>query len=192
MSALQAPARRLIPDARRLSPPRLPVPVNSLFFQLRALARRDVPEVLAIERACFSDPWGESAFDLALRSPRSFAVAAEYCGELCGYLIGEQEGGRVQVLNLCVDPRARRRGVATRLLNCVADQLRRRQRLVTIVSERNLPAQLFYRARGFRAVTILHRFWPSYGDDDAYLFEYRPGEIEGPFMPANRVAAYLG
>jgi ribosomal-protein-alanine N-acetyltransferase len=165
--------------------------LTSLFFNLRALTRRDLPDVLAIERASFSDAWSENDFDRVLRSPRSFAVVAEFEGELCGYLIGEQEGGRVQVLNLCVAPPARRRGVASSLVRRIARQLRGRQRLVTIVSERNLPAQLFYRSQEFRAVTILRCCWPAYSDDDAYLFEYRPGERSAPFMPANRIAAYL-
>ena len=163
--------------------------ITSLQFCVRALSRRDVPEALAIERACYSSPWGEADFDVVLRSPRSFALVAELDGELCGYLIGEQEAGRVQVLNLCVAARARRRGVASCLVHAVARQLRARQRLVTIVSERNLAAQLFFHSQGFHAVTILRRFWQS--ADDAYLFEYRHGEPTAPFMPANRVAAYL-
>ncbi|HET6878678.1 MAG TPA: GNAT family N-acetyltransferase [Pirellulales bacterium] len=163
--------------------------LTKLSHQVRPLARRDLADVLAIERACYCDPWSESDFDRILRSPRSFALAAEDRGELCGYLIGEREGGRVQLWNLCVDHRARRRGVATRLLRRVARQLRQGQRLMTIVSERNLPAQLFYRAQEFRAVSILRFFWSP--TDDAYLFEYRPGESAAPFLPANRVAAYL-
>ena len=165
--------------------------VASIPIRLRALNRRDLSDVLAIERASFSDAWQESDFDHVLRSPRAFAVVAEFDGEVCGYLIGEQEGGRVQVLNLCVAPLVRRRGVASSLVRRIARQLRGRQRLVTIVSERNLPAQLFYRSQEFRAVTVLRRCWPAYSDDDAYLFEYRPGERAAPFMPANRVAEYL-
>jgi ribosomal-protein-alanine N-acetyltransferase len=161
----------------------------SIPIQLRALTRRDLADVLAIERASFTDAWSEREFDLMLRSPRSFAFVAEMCEEVCGYLIGEQEGRRVQVHNLCVDPRARRRGVASSLIRRIARQLQGRQRLVTIVSERNVPAQLFYRSQGFHVVTILRRLRSS--TDDSYLFEYRPRERSAPFMPANRIAAYL-
>ena len=160
-------------------------------IRLRPLARRDLSDVLAIERASFAAPWCEADFDGLLRSRRGFALVADCEGELCGYLVGECEAGRVQVLNLAVDARARRRGVAGCLVRAVARQLQGRQRLVTIVSERNLAAQLFYRAQSFCAVTILRRFWPATGDD-AYLFEYRPGQRLAPFLPANRVAAYLG
>ena len=158
-------------------------------IRIRALARRDLPEVLAIERASFAAPWSEADFDGVLRCQRVFALAAECDGELCGYLVGECEGGRVQMLDLAVDVHARRRGVAARLVREVARQLHGRQRLVTIVGERNLAGQLFYRSQGFRAVTILQRLWQT--DEDGYLFEYRPGERHAPFMPANRVAAYL-
>ncbi|HVA51373.1 MAG TPA: GNAT family N-acetyltransferase [Pirellulales bacterium] len=163
---------------------------NSLCFHLRLLRRRDVPAMLTIERACFASPWGEADFAAALAPDRAFGLAAECHGDVCGYLIGEREGGRVQVLNLCVGPPARRRGVASLLVQAVAGRLRQQQRLVTIVGERNLPAQLFCRSQGFRAVTILRRYLPGTGDD-AYLFEYRPHAAAAPFMPANRVAAYL-
>lgn len=160
-------------------------------IELRALTRRDIPDVLAIERASFSDPWDESMFDAVLRSRRTFSIAAEHQGELCGYLVGEVEGRRVQVLNLCVDAPLRRRGVGSRLIGTLTRHLDPRQRLVAIVAEVNLPAQHFYRSRQFHAVSILRNLPAAGGQVDSYLFEYRPGERAAPYMPANRVAAYL-
>jgi ribosomal-protein-alanine N-acetyltransferase len=161
--------------------------LTTIPLELRTLTRRDIPDLLAIERASYSDPWGEATFDGVLRSSRSFAIAASLHGELRGYLIGEQEGGRAQILNLCVEAGARRRGVGSRLIAAVARHLRRRQRLVAIVAEMNVAAQLFYRSRQFHAVTILRHLRPEVTHPDAYLFEYRPGEFAAPFMPANRV-----
>jgi [ribosomal protein S18]-alanine N-acetyltransferase len=159
-------------------------------FHVRPLKRRDLPDVLAIERASFASPWRETDFDATLRLKHVFGLAAEIEGELCGYLLGETEGRRILVLNLCVEHGARRRGIATALIRAVTRQLRTGHRLVTIVGERNLAAQLFYRSQGFRAVTILRRLYDG-THDDAYLFEHRSGEGAAPFLPANRVAAYL-
>ena len=163
--------------------------LTSLLIKLRAVRRRDLPVMLAIERASFSSPWREADFEAALAPDRAFSLAAECEGELCGYLIGEQEGRRVQVLNLCVAQHRRRQGVGAQLVGAIAGRLNRRQRLVTIVNERNLAAQLFFRSQGFWAVTILRKFRSR--TDDAYLFEYRPNQTAAPFMPANRITAYL-
>jgi [ribosomal protein S18]-alanine N-acetyltransferase len=154
-----------------------PTPVvktNSLFFSLRAILRRDMPALLTIERASFTAPWREADFENALRRPCGFGLTAEFNGDVCGYLIGNVNGGRVNLCNLCVAPRTRRRGVATALVRAVTRELRRRQRLVTLVGERNVRAQIFFRSQGFRVVTIEHNYWPASGDD-AYHFEYRPG-----------------
>jgi ribosomal-protein-alanine N-acetyltransferase len=39
------------------------------------------------------------------------------------------------------------------------------------VRETNLPAQLFFRAAGFRAVTVLRDFYRD-SDEDAYLMQF--------------------
>ncbi|HJT35622.1 MAG TPA: GNAT family N-acetyltransferase [Pirellulales bacterium] len=158
---------------------------------IRWLRRRDLPDVLAIERASFAAPWSEADFDATLRRPYCFALAAEQSDALCGYLFGALDGKYVHLLNVAVAPGHRRRGVGSRLVDEVADRLRTSgRRLVVVLGERNLPAQLFYRAQGFRAVGVLRNFWNG-TRDDAYLFEHRPGERAAPFLPANRIAAYL-
>ena len=60
----------------------------------------------------------------------------------------------------------------------------RRDRLRTAVRETNLPAQLFFRTMGFRAVSVERNFYEE-SPEDAYLMEYRlqshsieVGEIE--------------
>lgn len=139
-------------------------------IQPRWLLRRDLPEVLAIERASFSAPWSECQFDGLLRRMECFGLVAEIPDGVCGYLIGAIDREQVQLLNLAVAPRWRRHGIGSRLLTSLVDRLATPRRLVTVVSERNLAAQLFLRARGLRATRILHGHW-SGTPDDAYLFE---------------------
>ncbi|MGH7192034.1 MAG: GNAT family N-acetyltransferase [Candidatus Saccharimonadales bacterium] len=168
-------------------------------LNIRWLRRRDLPDVLAIERASFAAPWSEADFDATLRRPYCFGLAAERCQSqrhsqwqsLCGYLLGAVDGKYVHLLNLAVAPDCRRRGIGSRLLSEVTERLSASgRRLVVVLGERNVPAQLFYRAQGFRAVGVLRDFWNG-TRDDAYLLEHRPGELSAPFLPANRIAAYL-
>lgn len=149
-------------------------------IQLRPLTRLDLPDVLAIERSSFSDPWDEALFDNIMRSRRTLAIAADLQGELCGYLVGEVEGRCVQVLNLCVDAPARRRGVGGRLVSGVTRCLDRRMRCVAIVAEANLPAQLLYRSQAFRATAILRDVRAGCANPDSYWFEYGPRERAAP------------
>ena len=160
-------------------------------LHIRWLRRLDLPDVLEIERASFAAPWSEADFDATLRRPYCFGLAAEQWQSLCGYLLGALDGKYVHLLNMAVAPVHRRRGVGSRLLAEVVDRLRPSgRRLMAVLGERNVPAQLFYRAHGFRAVGVLRDFWNG-TRDDAYLFEHRPGERAAPFLPANRIAAYL-
>jgi len=47
----------------------------------------------------------------------------------------------------------------------------RRSRIVLEVRERNLPAQLFFRSLGYRAISVLKDFYQD-TTEDAYLMEY--------------------
>jgi ribosomal-protein-alanine N-acetyltransferase len=59
------------------------------------------------------------------------------------------------------------------------------------IRETNLPAQLFFRAAGFRAVSVLRSFYAD-TPEDAYLmqFRYRPAEME--MVPGGRVTRLAG
>jgi ribosomal-protein-alanine N-acetyltransferase len=47
----------------------------------------------------------------------------------------------------------------------------RRDRILLEVRERNLPAQLFFRALGYRAISVLKDFYQD-TTEDAYLMQY--------------------
>jgi ribosomal-protein-alanine N-acetyltransferase len=59
----------------------------------------------------------------------------------------------------------------------------RRKGLLLEIRERNMTAQLFFRACGFTAVSVMRDFYED-TDEDAYLFQYKlpvtaPAECEG-------------
>jgi ribosomal-protein-alanine N-acetyltransferase len=76
----------------------------------------DAPALVALERACFGDPWAESSFREALETPWTFGLVADDGGRIVGYLIGRDVAGSGEVLNVAVDPGQRRSGIATTLL----------------------------------------------------------------------------
>ena len=93
-------------------------------------------------------------FREALVPPAGFGLVAEARGALLGYLIGRRLGDDGEILNLAVLPSARRRGVATALLEAALEQLRLAGVTAVFleVRESNRGAQALYLRRGFRVI----------------------------------------
>jgi len=50
-----------------------------------------------------------------------------------------------------------------------------------------MPAQLFFREMGFRAITVLRGFYDE-NEEDAYVMEYKR-MVEKTVLPINRISA---
>jgi ribosomal-protein-alanine N-acetyltransferase len=164
-----------------------------LHVHIRWLIRRDLPEVLAIERASFEFPWSEREFTQCLSRPNCVGMVAQYEEQIVGYMIYELGKSKIHLLNLAVAPSLRRRGIGSQMVAKLISKLNpeRRNKISLEVRETNLPAQLFFRANGFRAVSILHNFYED-SPEDAYLMQFVLGPERTPegFLPINRIARY--
>ncbi|NBU40600.1 MAG: ribosomal-protein-alanine N-acetyltransferase [Planctomycetia bacterium] len=137
------------------------------------MIRRDMPDVLAIEHEAFEFPWSEEDFTRSLRQRTCIGMVAEYADSVVAFMIYELHRTRLHVLNFAVLRSHRRLGIGTQMLRRLIAKLapERRSRIVLEVRETNLPAQLFFRAAGFRAVTVLRDFYRD-SDEDAYLMQF--------------------
>ncbi|HXK60336.1 MAG TPA: ribosomal protein S18-alanine N-acetyltransferase [Acidobacteriota bacterium] len=110
----------------------------------------DLPEVLAIERASFSDPWPESAFMQGLSCTTCYSRVSRTDGHISGYLIAYLNGPELHIANIAVSPAFRRQGVAKKLLG---DALHNSNlgctRAVLDVRESNYSAINLYLGLGF-------------------------------------------
>jgi ribosomal-protein-alanine N-acetyltransferase len=138
---------------------------------VRWCIRRDFPAVMRIERASFAAPWTEDEFLTVLRRRNCIPLVAERNERILGYVVYRLEDAGLTVLNLAVDPDCRRCGVGWQLMLKLAAKLdsHRRDWIDATVSERNLPAHLFFRACAFRAVETLPG---EYGVDAGYRFRF--------------------
>ena len=157
---------------------------------VRWMVRRDLPEVIAIEQACFEFPWCEEDFLACLRQRNCIGMVAEHEGRVVGFMIYEVPKNRIHLLNIATAPEHRRCGVAEQMVRKLVGKLanQKRSKIVLEVRETNLPALLFFRALDFRATNILRNFYEEMSED-AYLMQYRvPAEQTQPeYVPLNRI-----
>lgn len=165
-----------------------------LNVEIRWLIRRDMNEVLQIERDSFENAWSEEDFLCCLRQRNCIGMVAEHEGQVVGFVIYELHKARLRVLNIAVAVSFRRQGVGTQLIQRLVEKLsqQRRQEILLEVRESNLPAQLFYKSLGFLAVCVLRRYYDD-TEEDAYVMRYRLFETNRNvplFLLRNRISEY--
>jgi ribosomal-protein-alanine N-acetyltransferase len=166
---------------------------SDIRVHIRWMIRRDMPEVLGIEEGSFEFPWSEEEFLNCLRQRNCIGMVAEHDQRVVGLMVYELNKTRIHVLNFAVARDYRRMGVGRQMISKLIAKLssQRRTRVTLEVRERNLPAQLFFRAAGFRAVSVLRGFYED-TPEDAYLmqFRYRPETAVSapPSQPLRRLA----
>jgi len=85
-------------------------------LEIRRLNYADLPQVIAVERRAFSTPWSLAMFVLELSKPSGICLAAFRGERLVGYLICSRYDTIWHVMNVAVDDRLRREGIASSLL----------------------------------------------------------------------------
>ena len=155
---------------------------------IRWMIRRDMAEVLDIERTSFEFPWFEEDFIRCLRQRNCIGMVAEHGERVVGFMIYELHKTRLHILNFAVAKGVRRQNVGRQMVDKLISKLssQRRTRISLEVRETNLPAQLFFKAAGFRATTVLRAYYDD-SPEDAYLMQFRFDPPEGAGLPYNRI-----
>lgn len=147
---------------------------------LKRMLYSDLPEVLAIENVCFSDPWPEFAFLQTLGSASCYSRVAKKAGHVIGYLIGYVTGSEIHIANVAVSPAARRQGVAKQLLYDVLENADLGcNRAILDVRESNQPAIRLYEGLGFRTIGRRLRYYRHPVEDALVMRIEMPPEFAG-------------
>jgi ribosomal-protein-alanine N-acetyltransferase len=144
------------------------------FFDLRRMTFRDLPEVLAIERRSFPNPWPETTFrgEIQNEGISSPLVAVEVeTGRVIGYMIYWKVVDEVQVNNVAVHPDYRRRGAAAAMLGEVIEKLRAQDvRTISLeVRISNRAARALYEKLGFETWGIRKGYYSNPDEDGLVL-----------------------
>ena len=141
---------------------------------IRWMLRRDLPEMLDIERLCFDFPWREEDFIRELRKASIIGMTAERDERIVGYMLYELFPSRIALLNFAVRPSLHGEGIGRAMMEKLKGKLslNRRHKITVKVRERNLEGQLFFKHMGFAAVDVLRDHYDDSPGEDAYLFEF--------------------
>jgi [ribosomal protein S18]-alanine N-acetyltransferase len=127
-------------------------PVPNADLDIRRLTYSDLPQVIAIERRAFPTPWSLAMFVLELSKPSGICLAALVDERLVGYLVCSRYDIVWHVMNIAVDDRLRRQGIASAMLDRLfglADNPKEQYTLEVRTS--NDAAIRLYERFGFRA-----------------------------------------
>lgn len=137
---------------------------------IEPMSRAHLPEVLAIERAVFSDPWSLPSFEHEVKgAPVSLCRVARLWpeGGVVGYFVAWRVEDELHLGNIAVAPAHQGQGIGQKLLDeLIATAGEAGGRVVTLeVRESNIAAQRLYLRNGFKPVALRRRYYPDNHED---------------------------
>lgn len=131
----------------------------------------DVPQIAALEKICFSDPWSEKSIASELQNSLSLWLVAEEEGAVVGYVGSQSVPPETDLMNLAVAPEARRSGVARELMEELMRRLCEKgmQTLTLEVRDSNDPAISLYTKLGFAQIGRRPRYYVNPKEDALIL-----------------------
>jgi [ribosomal protein S18]-alanine N-acetyltransferase len=156
--------------------------VKKPVIQVRGMRVEDLATVSAMENASYEFPWSAGIFSDCVK-------AGHPCWVLCvdqdiaGYGILSMGAGEAHVLNLCIGPDFRGRGLGRHLLGRLLDIARWNgaERIFLEVRPSNPLARTLYESVGFNEIGRRPRYYPAKnGREDAIVMalDMAAGQIE--------------
>jgi [ribosomal protein S18]-alanine N-acetyltransferase len=141
-------------------------------WQLHPMRDAHLAQVIAIENAAYEFPWTEGVFRDCLRVGYSAWIVVDRDDSVLAYALMSMAAGEAHILNLCVAPSQRRRGLAQFLLRHLTMIARAAAVNLVLLEVRrsNAVAQALYAGFGFRPLGERRAYYPAYdGREDAIV-----------------------
>lgn len=196
--SLAAAARQLLADPARGDGDPLAVVPNygrdpdaeprRLELRVDALGERDLDALLVLEERCFANPWTREMYAQELRRAGHQRVNlaardATSGNRLVGAAVTARIGDSWHVMNVLVDPSARRRGIAARLLQDVLDrtaELGAGEGWTLEVRDENEAAIELYRRFGFDVAGRRPGYYQDTGEDALVMWRHADAPSPAP------------
>jgi ribosomal-protein-alanine N-acetyltransferase len=150
-------------------------------LKIRRLTYADLPQVIALERRAFPTPWSLAMFVLELSKTTGVCLAALRDGELVGHLICSRYDTVWHIMNVAVDPAARRQGVASAMMAELIDRVGGNgggAQVTLEVRPSNDGAIALYERFGFLSAGRRRRYYQDNGEDALVMWR-TPATLEG-------------
>lgn len=148
---------------------------------IRRLTYADLPQVIAIERRAFPTPWSLAMFVLELSKPSGICLAATRGERVVGYLVCSRYDRVWHVMNVAVDDRQLRQGIATALLTRLFQLADRPGEQYTLeVRESNHGAITLYERFGFRSAGLRPGYYHDNKEDAVIMWRTADSADESP------------
>ena len=146
-------------------------------MHMRWMIRRDLREVVAIDEAAIVGNWTEGDYRACLRDRNTIGQVVEIADLVAGFIIYELHRNRLHITRIAVDPAFQVKAVGRTMVERLINKLheKRRTTLNAYVPERELDAQLFLKALGFKATATFDDYYGR--DNAAYFFQFHVSQI---------------
>lgn len=150
-------------------------------YKLTPMTAEHIPQVAALERACFSRPWSEEALQGELWNDSAVVIVAEgEDGSLLGYAGLQTVLDEGYINNVAVDPACRRQGVADELISAFVRFGAAKLAFLTLeVRASNAPAIALYAKHGFEEVGRRKNYYDDPREDALLMTLTFDRETEG-------------
>lgn len=122
-------------------------------MKLRPARAADAAAMARTHAAAFPSPWSAEDIRRFAEEPGGFALVAESAAGMAGFILCRVMAGEGEILTLAVQPRSRRRGVASALVEAaLAVAAQTAEAMFLEVADDNSGALALYQSTGFAAV----------------------------------------
>lgn len=134
------------------------------------MTERDVPQIAALEKVCFTKGWSEKSFYDEMKNSLAYYLVAKVDDKCVGYAGFWNVSGEGGITNVAVLPEYRQKGVGSRLIERLIDLGKELNLdLLTLeVRKSNIIAQHLYKKFGFEVLGERKRYYSDNGED-AYI-----------------------
>lgn len=140
-------------------------------YHLRLMSTTDIDAVMRVEKESYPFPWTEGNFKDCLKSGY-YACVLEDQTELIGYAVMSMGAGEAHILNICILPAQRGKGLGRRLLHHLEETAKTNQvdMLLLEVRTSNKIAISLYESMGFNELGYRENYYPDHeGNEDALV-----------------------
>ena len=127
----------------------------------------DLPAMMTLERACFSDPWPESAMRSTFVVPVARILIARQDGGVVGFAIAYLIPPEGEIADICVAPQTRGQGIGKMLMEALMEGSHCNQFWLEVRAS-NFAARRLYEKLGFQILGVRRNYY-DHPKEDAIL-----------------------